>query len=356
MSKVYLLPARRLGSREDIEVGVTALWRAAGLAGCFKKNDLTALKLHVGEPGIKTYVNPAIAAALVKCVSSTGARPFLTDTAVLYKSPRDNGPGHAGVAERHGFGYQRTGAHFVPADGLIGADEIDVDIYEKHFESVSIAAGIVQARSMLVLSHATGHLATGLGAALKNLGMGCVSRKAKLRQHSGQLPRIKKSACIVCGECARWCPVDAIEVTDKAAIDPDRCIGCGECVAVCRESAVAFDWGTVGQELQERIVEHALGALQNKTGSVAYVTSAMTITKDCDCLGVVQEGLVDDIGLLASTDPVAIDRAVLDLIKARSGKTLESMSYPQNNAEFQLTYAEKLGLGRNKYELIEIQD
>jgi hypothetical protein len=354
MSTVHLLPAAAFADEARLPAAVDALWKAAGLAGCFRASDLAAIKLHVGEPGVVTGLKPALARELVRCVASTGAQPFLTDSAVLYRSARDTGPGHARLAHERGFGLEAVGAPFVPADGLIGADEVEVAIHERHFEIVTVAAAVARARSMLVLSHATGHLGTGLGAALKNLGMGCTSRKAKLRMHHGQRPRISAKACTACGECAVWCPQDAITVERAARIDGELCIGCGECIAVCRDGAVSFDWTVDGRELQERVVEHAAGVVRGKPGRVAYVTAATGITRDCDCLGRTQQPLLPDIGLLASTDPVAIDAAVLDLVAERAGRTLESMSYPHHDAHVQIAYAAKLGLGSSRYELITL--
>ena len=155
-------PAPAGAAQADLAGGLGRLWDAAELSACFGAPDLTALKLHVGEPGTKrTFVSPALVAELVRLVSDTGARPFLTDTAVLYKSPRDNAVTHAGVALQHGFGPEAMGAPFLSADGLIGADEVEIRVDGKHFEKVAIATGIAQARSMLLLTHATGHLGTG---------------------------------------------------------------------------------------------------------------------------------------------------------------------------------------------------
>ncbi len=354
MSTVYFVAASSSDAPDLLRQKIETLWDAAGFAGVFESRDLAALKLHVGEPGTRTFVSPEIVRPLVGCMAADGAQPFLTDTAVLYKSPRDNGVSHARVAQQHGFGFEAVGAPFLPADGLIGADEIELEVGGKHFDKVSIATGIMQARSMLVLTHATGHLGTGLGGALKNLGMGCCSRKAKLRQHHGQEPRIDADSCTACGTCAEWCPSEAITVDEVAVIDSEICIGCGECVAVCRDDAVAYGWGIMGQELQERIVEHAAAIVRGKPGKLACLTVAMDITKDCDCLGVDQKGLVEDIGLLASTDPVAIDQAVLDLVQQRAGRSLESMSYPRHDGSIQIQYAEQMGLGSREYELVEV--
>ncbi len=354
MSRVYLAPCRASDSDQELARVTEALWRRAGFDDIFEARDLPALKLHVGEPGTKTFVRPAIAAALVRCMAATGASPFLTDTAVLYRSRRDNAVGHAQVAQEHGFGFEAVGAPFIPADGLNGAEEIDVTVDGKHCQRVSIAMGIMQARSMLVLSHATGHLGTGMGGALKNLGMGCSSKRAKLRQHHGQQPRIDADSCTACGTCADWCPSDAIEVDDYAVIDDQKCIGCGECVAVCRDDAVRFDWAVGGRELQERIVEHAAAVVRRKPKRIGYVTAAMAITKDCDCLGRDQEPLCEDIGLLASRDPVAIDQAVLRLFQERAGQSIESLSYPKTDATIQLAHGERMGLGQRDYELVVV--
>ncbi|MBI4702717.1 MAG: DUF362 domain-containing protein [Deltaproteobacteria bacterium] len=354
MSQVFLAAARRSDPPERIEAAVEALWRHARLGEAFGARDLTALKLHVGEPGTTTFVSPAIARALVRLVASTGAAPFLTDTAVLYRSPRDNAVGHARVAHEHGFGLDVVGAPFVAADGLNGADEIEVRVDGRHFASVHVASAIQHARSLLVLSHATGHLGTGYGGALKNLGMGCASKKAKLRQHHGAQPKIDPKKCLGCGTCAAWCPADAIAVERTAAIDPERCIGCGECIAACRDGAVRFGWAIAGRELQERIVEHAAAVVRAKPGRIAYVTAAMAITKDCDCMGLDQPPVLDDIGLLASRDPVAIDQAVLTLVHDRAGSSLESRCYPETDAGAQIRHAVALGLGEARFELVEV--
>jgi len=355
MSSVYLFAIDRRASNADTAAAVDALWRAAGLAKAFTAHDLAALKLHVGEPGTKTFVRPVIAAALVRLIAATGAEPFLTDTAVLYKSERDNGVGHARVAAVHGFGLERVGAPFIPADGLNGSDQCELPVNGRHFDTVAMAAAIVQARSMLVLSHATGHLGTGFGGALKNLGMGCSSRRAKLRQHHGQQPRIDPDACTGCATCAERCPSGAIAVNGTAAIDAAECIGCGECIAACREGAVRFEWGIMGRELQERIVEHAAALVRHKPGRIGYVTVVQAVTKDCDCMGMAQKPLLADIGILASRDPVAIDQAVLDLVAERAGRTLESMSYPRLDATIQVRYAVELGLGDPDYDLISVK-
>ncbi|MGD8395712.1 MAG: DUF362 domain-containing protein [Candidatus Eiseniibacteriota bacterium] len=354
MSQVHLVAATGHDSGPVLARKIEALWEAADLNRCFQPRDLAALKLHVGEPGKTTFVSPEIVAALVTLLQRAETRPFLTDTAVLYRSPRDNAVGHARVAHDHGFTLERVGAPFVPADGLNGADEVEIPVGGRHYEHVAIATGILQARSMLVLSHATGHLGTGYGGALKNLGMGCSSKRGKLRQHHGQHPRIDPDTCIACAICAEWCPEDAITVEETAEIDESRCIGCGECVAVCLQGGVQFDWSVMGRELQERIAEHAAALVRRKAGRIAYVTVAMNITKDCDCLSKPQGPVCEDIGILASHDPVAIDQAVLELVRERTGRSIEELSYPDRDGSIQVSYAAELGIGEQTVELVPV--
>ncbi len=354
MSTVHLVPLDAAADDAAVEAAVEALWHAAHLASVFSPHDLTALKLHVGEPGCRTFVPPSLVAPLVRLVRATGADPFLTDTCVLYRSPRDNAVGHCRVAHAHGFTPERVDAPFIPADGLTGASDVEVEVGGRHHRHAAIAAAIVQARSLLLLSHATGHLGTGLGAALKNLGMGCASRRGKLRQHHGQPPRVDPRRCTACGVCAAWCPAGAITVARHAVIDRSTCIGCGGCITSCREDAIRFAWGVAGLELQERIVEHAAAVVRAKAGKLACVTVVRQVTRDCDCMGTAQKPLLPDIGLLASTDPVAVDQAVLDLVRERAGRSLESMSHPELDAGHQVRYAESLGLGSQRYELVTV--
>ena len=270
MSQVWFVEARR--GDPDVAGKIDALWEAAGFDGVFSPGDLSAIKLHVGEPGRTPLPDPSLVPPLVRRIRGRGAHAFLTDTAVLYRSRRDNAVEHALVAHEHGFSVEAAGAPFLPADGLDGREELEVEVGGRHHRVVSIASAILHARSLLLLTHATGHLGTGLAGALKNLGMGCCARKAKLRQHHGHQPRIDVGACTACGTCAEWCPSGAITVEDVAAIDGAACIGCGECIAACRDGAVEFDWKIMGIELQERIVEHAAAVVRGKPGKLACVT------------------------------------------------------------------------------------
>jgi uncharacterized Fe-S center protein len=175
-----------------------------------------------------------------------------------------------------------------------------------------------------------------------------------LIQHSTAQPEIKKQTCTACGECLKWCPVDAISWQDaKAFIDSNTCIGCGECLAVCRFDAVNYNWGETFVNIQEKIVEHAMGVCATKNNKAIYINFLNRISKDCDCMGPT-ELIIPDIGILISTDPVALDAASLDLVEERSGKQLTEMSHNIPH-RVQIQYAREIGFGNPDYELITIE-
>ncbi len=354
-AEVFLSRVRAGASPAEWARAARAVLDAAGIS--FVKNrDLVAVKLHVGEPGLTTFLPPAVAAAVVDAIVTKGGRPFLTDTSVLYSGPRSNGAEHAAVAQRHGFTVAQVGAAFVPADGLDGRREHKVPIAGKHFQEVGVASGIADANGMVVLSHATGHLAAGFGATLKNVGMGCASRKGKLLQHSDTKPTIRRDKCESCEACAASCPEDAISLDDdgKAVIDYDDCIGCGECIASCRVDAVGFNWDSASAALQQKMVEHAAGVIAALEGRVTYLAGIVNLTKDCDCMGCEGQIVARDIGFAASTDPVALDQAILDLVKSSEGVRLDELSYPSLDGTVQLAYAEQMGIGVRSYTLREL--
>jgi uncharacterized Fe-S center protein len=339
------------------------VFRAAGLEA--RVRGLTAVKSHFGEEGGRGYLPPPVLRAVVDEVKAAGGEPFLTDTTTLYTGRRSDAVSYLRLVHEHGFTLEAVGAPFLAADGLVGANETEVRIAGVHYEKVALAADALRAGSAIVVTHVTGHLATGLGATVKNVGMGFASRRGKLRQHSALRPRVDAAACLGCGECLPTCPTGAIVLgggtrgrkgeTPSAVIDAARCSGCGECLASCRHEAVKFDWGVESRRLQEAMAEHALGFAVRLAGRVGYLTFAVHVTKNCDCMGRREKPLFPDIGILAGIDPVAIDQAAVDLIRERTGRTLEAASWPRLDGTPQLAHAERIGLGSRSYRLVRTE-
>ncbi len=368
---VYFAGLRARGPRENKLVKIAALFEKAGFPGRIGKNALTAIKLHVGERGNDTFMNPVFVRKVVDCVKAAGGKPFITDSNTLYKGSRHNAVDHMITAIEHGFSYATVGAPFIVADGLRSSSYEDVTIGKKHFASVKIASAIVNAQSMIVLSHFKGHEMAGFGGAIKNLAMGCTPSQGKCDQHASRF-YAEPAKCIACGQCIANCPRDAIKFARRgekkiAVIDKDRCIGCGECLTVCAPKAVTIDWKTELAPFNERMAEYALGAVTGKERATGYINFLMNITPDCDCVPWSDTPLVPDIGILASSDPVALDAACCDLVAQAVGLADSQLKkghaagedkftgcWSYTMGDVQLKHAEKIGLGSRRYELIRI--
>jgi uncharacterized Fe-S center protein len=328
---------------------------ATEFATRLRKLDMVAIKVHVGEKKNTTHVQPELAAEAVKIAQAVGAQSFITDTATLYKGERENAIKHTIHAYRHGFHFRRTGAPFIAVDGLSGTDEKEVAVNGELHNSVKVAGQILLADAMVVISHATGHMGSGIGAAIKNVGMGLSSRSGKMRQHSAITPEVMADKCENCGKCRKWCPTDAISEREGISyIAQENCIGCGECIAVCRYGAVKYDWAVESPTLQRSMAEHAAGVVRHFGPKAVYLNVLVDMTRDCDCLSKRQKKEVPDIGVLGSTDIVAVDQATLDLTARAHGANLGKRFHPALDPAIQIEHAEKMGLGSRKYRLEEI--
>jgi len=353
-SLIYLMRFQTSDPVDQVKNRLKKLFKTAGFDSIVQSGDITAVKIHFGDKGNVTHVSAAYTEPIVRMIKSCGAKPFLTDTTVLYKGARENAVDHLQLAYENGFTFDKVGAPVIIADGIIGKNETEIEINAPLNKTVFLATELVTASSIIVISHATGHLSTGLGATLKNLGMGMASRKGKLAQHSVSKPVISQTKCTVCGTCARWCPVNAITLTEKyAEIDQKICIGCGECLAVCRFGAVRFKWDSSNDQLQKQIAEHALGIVKHKKNRIGYLSFLTNMTKDCDCFTGKQIPIIPDIGVLAGSDPVALDQAAIDLTGQENPDNLARIAYPAIDYSVQLEYGEQIGLGSRQYELIE---
>ncbi len=357
MAKVFFIKASVKDGEKALSEKARRLFKAGGFARCFKANDFTAIKVHIGEHGNTTYVKAPCLKGLVEELLELKTKPFLTDTSTLYTGRRHNAIDHAILACEHGFSYDVLGVPFIAPDGLFGTSEVAVRIDGELNKEVLIAYDVVRCQSILSVAHVTGHLASAVGATLKTLGMGFASRKGKMRQHSVLKPAVKRASCAACGECLKYCPATAITFDHgKAKINPDLCIGCAECVAVCRFGAMQFDWGQESPNLQKSMAEHALGALKDKEGRAAFFNFAVSVTKDCDCFDSPDmPRIVEDIGILASDDPVAVDKASIDLVEQRAGERVGPLiQNPSLDPRHQIEHAERIGLGQAKYQLVTV--
>jgi hypothetical protein len=363
---VYFAPMRSAMKRSMV-TRVGKLLARAGLAEAVAEGDLVAVKMHFGEQGNTGFVQPIYIREVVRRIREAGGKPFLTDANTLYRGERANAVDHLACAVHNGFSFATVDAPIVIADGLDGREAVEVPVAGRHFQSVRLGSAAVLADAMVVVTHVKGHEATGFGGALKNVGMGLGCRSAKQRMHADFRPEVTAETCTACARCVKWCPVHAIEIGPEhyAVIDYELCYGCGECVAACPYGAIATQWKTDATMIQEKIVEHVAGALADKDGKVVYLSFVVAVSPDCDCWSFSDAPIVPDIGVLASTDIVAIEQAAYDLVTQATGlagSRGEGMAAGSDkfatvtgvDGTHAIAYAEEMGLGTRVYELVTV--
>lgn len=352
MKKVYFIKSGSSSTDQLLSEKLKTVIVKEKLLDFIEEKDMVAVKTHFGESGKSGYPRPVFLKNVGELVREKNALPFMTETSTLYKGNRDNAVIHIEHAIRQGFGFENTGMSIVMSDGLYGDEEAEVAIDGKIYKSVKLASLIVKSQALVCVSHFTGHMIAGFGAAIKNMGMGCASRKGKMNQHSTAKPQIIPGICTKCKQCIIWCPEQAISSGEASAeIDSAKCIGCGECLAVCRFDAVRYNWGATYEELQKKIVEHAFGVYKANEGKALYINILTRISKDCDCMPL-YENICGDIGVLVSHDPVALDSASLDLVEKSAGKKISEMAH-DIPYRYQIDYAKEIGFGDADYQLVE---
>jgi len=359
----------RAARRSPYEVRMKRLLKAAGLGCQVRSGDLVAMKLHFGEQGTMAHVQPLELVPVIAFVRKCGGVPFLTDTNTLYVGQRGEAASHALQAARHGFDAILLGAPVIIADGLRSGNERVVPVAGKHFQEAYLAGDIVDADLLLTVSHFKGHELAGFGGALKNMAMGCATRRGKMQQHGGLGPELHPDHCVGCGQCVAVCAAGALglDATGKIALDARRCVGCAACFLECRHSALHVDWRTDVGAFLERMAEYAAAVLLSRSRPSFHLAFVRQITPGCDCMGYSDAPVCPDIGVLASWDPVALDQACLDLVNAAPplypsalppgvlpGQDKFHALHPNVRGEGLLAYAESLGLGERHYRLREI--
>jgi len=368
MAEQVFFADMRAGMRENIHTKLERLTNLAGLSKMIRPSELVAIKMHFGEKGGHAYIRPTFVRRIVDQVKSAGGKPFLTDSSTLYPGERKEAVSALTCAIENGFAYAVVNAPLIMSDGLRGHSAHRVAVPGELLSEVDIGQEILEADVMIVLSHFKCHELTGFGGAIKNLAMGCSSREGKLEQHSTVAPSISQKHCTACGACLEACAHDAIEIRGKAFIDEERCTGCGRCITICDPQAVRINWNEESSLVMKKMAEYALGAVSGKTRKVLFINFITQVSPACDCYGHSDTPIVSDIGILSSTDPVALDQACADLVNQARGLPGTALQnghepgsdkfrgvYPKINWEVQLEHGEKMGLGRREYELVPLE-
>ena len=164
---------------------------------------------------------------------------------------------------------------------------------------------------------------------MKNLGMGGGSRAGKMEQHAAGKPNAAAEHCVGCRACEKICAHNAVSFDDTrerelangntrtvhvAAIDHDRCVGCGRCIAACNQDCIKPGYDAAADVLNCKIAEYTKAVVDGRPSF--HISLAMDISPNCDCHPENDTPIVNDIGMFASFDPVAIDQACADAVMA----------------------------------------
>lgn len=382
-SKVYFTDLRTTPGN-NLMVKMIRLIRRAGIENVDFDGKFTAVKIHFGEPGNLAYIRPNYAAALTDFLRGLGAKVFLTDSNTLYSGGRSNAVDHLHAAMDNGFNPISAHADVIIADGLKGTEYREIPLDGRYCAAPKIGSAIADSDIVISMNHFKGHEQSGFGGALKNLGMGSASVGGKLELHSSSQPVIDTDSCIGCRICEKYCRHDAVKVEGKkAVIDYSRCVGCGQCVAVCQHGgAVVKDYDT-SETLNCKIAEYALAVVKDKPHF--HISFIMNVSPNCDCWNHNDSAIIPDLGIAASFDPVALDCACADLVKAvpvldgnvisdidgkaagherchshneshcsHAGEDKFHIIHPDTNWEAGVAHGEQIGLGSRNYELVRI--
>ena len=370
MSKVYFTNLRVNGGNSLLDK-LEILVKEAGIEQIDFAGKFTAVKIHFGEPGNLAYIRPNYAARLVRFLQAKQARVFLTDANTLYFGRRANAIDHLQSAMENGFNPIAVPCPVIIADGLKAIDFREVSIDGEYCKTAKIGSAVADSDIIVSMSHFKGHEITGFGGTLKNLGMGSASAAGKLEMHSTSQPRISEKRCTACGQCVKYCASEAVAVNKqkKAEIDYAKCVGCGQCIAVCQYNAAQVVWDGAADIACCKVAEYSMAALKNKQHF--HISFIMDVSPNCDCWSCNDAPIVPNIGMAASFDPVALDKACADMVTAaaaNTGSCLEvsehgmlqdedkfKLVHPETDWKAGLIHAEKIGLGSMEYELITVE-
>lgn len=363
-SSVYFIDFRT-SSKQNILAKLKMLLIKAGIEKIDFSKKMVAIKIHFGEPGNLSYIRPNYAAQVVKLIQEKDGLPFLTDANTLYKGKRANAVDHLHAAMENGFNPMAVGCNVIIADGLKGTEYREITIDQKHCKTAKIGSAIADADIIITMSHFKGHEMAGFGGCIKNTGMGSGSIGGKMEMHSNSTPVINPDNCTACKVCERNCSHEAVHIKNKVAvIDEEKCVGCGQCVAVCQYDAAQVQWEAA--KMNEKMAEYALAVLDGKPSF--HINFLMDISPNCDCWNFNDMPIVPNIGILASTDPVALDIASADLVNkapvnyncvlaenTHNHDDKFKAIFPNTDWKVCMNHASEIGLGLMEYELIKIE-
>lgn len=260
-----------------------------------------AVKLHSGEQGNQNYIKPEFVKPIIDKVNGT-----VVECNTAYEGARNTTEKHKKLISEHNW-TKYFDVDIMDEDGDLEIDIPNGKVIKKNY----LGKNIKNYDSMLVLSHFKGHPMGGYGGALKQLSIGCASSNGKTYIHTAGASK---------DQTKLW---DNLPEQDK---------------------------------FLESMADAASSVHNMFKNNIAYINIMCNMSVDCDCCAVAEDPCMKDIGILASTDPIAIDQACIDLVYNSNDKGKDHLieRIERQNGIHTIEAADELGFGSRKYELIEI--
>ena len=274
-------------------------------------------KISTGEAGNNNYLQPALIKDLIARLKGV-----IVECNVAYDGGRNQTERHLETAREHGF------LDIAEVDIMDAQGEIEIPVTNHKWVPIDIVGEhINNYDSFLNLAHFKGHEMAGFGGVIKNQSIGFASASGKAYIHT--LGATRSPEEMMSGIMA--------DVEGSLSAQQD---GFLECMA----------------ETAKAVSDHVNGKVPGSTPRILYIDILNNLSRDCDCAATPEAPCMADIGIVASTDPVALDQAALDLVKNSDDPGRESFMerVTAQNGEHILEYAEQIGLGSRSYELIEL--
>ena len=345
MSKVYFVPWRE---DSDMVGKFRKMIIKSGILDNINKEDRVAIKLHVGEYKNPAHVHPLYIKELVSALVEKGCEPFLTDTTTYYCGNRFSAVGMIKNAFYHGFSLANIGAPFIVADGLGNDEGFSVKV-RPPLNEVLIPNLFKEVDKMIVFSHCKGHALTAFGGSIKNVAMGCVTKKSKLAMHKFVNFCYDEDLCNGCDACKDVCDREIpIIKNGKRVLSLEKredCMHCPGCMDVCKTGAIKLS----ELEKLEKILPMAVEGLFKVIGkeNIVSINWGANIVEYCDCMPFPGKVIRENTGIYLSEDIVAIDKAFLDDANKNT-----FMFDGRPDPEIQAIEGEKIGIGKLEYDKI----
>jgi uncharacterized Fe-S center protein len=303
------------------------------LVSVYDEKDSVLIKAHMGEPGNRTHISAELAKKIIDVLVSLGCRPFIFDSPVVYSSPRNNEAGYLESAARNGFTEDFLGAPIVISNRS--------ETFKGELMEYEVCSEALEADGVLLLSHFKGHICSGMGGAIKNAGMGCMSKASKGAMHSGGEP-LYEEGCTECGACVENCPTENIRLEKgRPFFDATWCPGCSNCIISCPEKCIHPKIA----KFDSLLAEAAITAFE-RFGRCYAVNVMQNMTQLCDCVADSGPVLAEDAGFVCGADMVSVDIASLDILETQTGSRDLFADYNKRSSRLHVEEAARL-LGRD---------